>query len=160
MRVLVLGYGNPSRQDDGAGHVLSRLLARSVRKCGDQAVLWRGHQLVPEAILEAGDADVAIFCDASLITHEKGYALERVDPSSTGEDGLNMHTFGPGSVLALAEKILGRVPEGWILSVSGASFDFSDRLTSECRERVRRAHSGFVSFWTDYRNPERRRNRD
>ncbi|MGC9372822.1 MAG: hydrogenase maturation protease [Thermovirgaceae bacterium] len=159
MRVLVLGYGNPARQDDGAGHVLSRLLLRSVRKCGDQAVLWRGHQLVPEAVLEAGDADVAIFCDASLVTHEKGYALERVDPSSSGGDGLNMHTFGPGSVIALAEKVLGRVPEGWLLSVSGASFDFSDRLTLECRERVRRAHRGFVSFWTDYRNPERPQNR-
>jgi len=159
MRVLVLGYGNPSRQDDGAGHVLSRLLVRSVRKCGDEATLWRGHQLVPEAVLEAEDVDVAIFCDASLIAHENGYALERVDPSSSGRDGLNMHTFGPGSVLALAEKVLGRVPEGLILSVSGVSFDFSDRLTLECRERVRRAHREFVSFWTDYRNPKRHQNR-
>ncbi len=159
MRVLVLGYGNPSRQDDGAGHVLSRLLVRSVRKCGDEAILWRGHQLVPEAVLEAEDVDVVVFCDASLITHENGYALERVDPSSSGGDGLNMHTFGPGSVLALAKKVLGRVPEGWLLSVSGVSFDFSDRLTLECRERVRRAHRGFVSFWTDYRNPERPQNR-
>ncbi|MFP4481519.1 MAG: hydrogenase maturation protease [Thermovirgaceae bacterium] len=159
VRVLVLGYGNPSRQDDGAGHVLSRLVVSTVRKCGDQAVLWRGHQLVPEAVLEAEDADVAIFCDASLITHEKGYALERVDPFSSGGDGLNMHTFGPGSILALAEKILGRVPEGWLLSVSGASFDFSDRLTPECRKRVRSAHRGFVSFWTDYLNRARPRNR-
>lgn len=159
MRVLVLGYGNPSRQDDGAGHVLARLVAYTVRKYGDEAILWSGHQLVPEAVFEAGDADVAIFCDASLITHEKGYALERIDPSSSVGDGLNMHSFGPGSVLALAGKVLGRAPEGWLLSVSGASFDFSDRLTPECRERVRRARRGFASFWADYRNPERRRNK-
>jgi hydrogenase maturation protease len=155
MRVLVLGYGNPSRQDDGAGHVLARLITYTVRKYGDEAILWRGHQLVPEAVLEAGDADVAIFCDASLITHEKGYALERINPSSSVGDGLNMHTFGPGSVLALAGKVLGRAPEGWLLSVSGASFDFSDRLTPLCKERVRLAQKGFRKFWREYRHPER-----
>lgn len=155
MRVLVLGYGNPSRQDDGAGHVLARLVTHTVRKYGDEVILWRGHQLVPEAVLETEGVDVAIFCDASLVIHEDGYALERIDPFSSGGDGLNMHTFGPGSVLALAEKIMGKVPEGWLLSVSGASFDFRDRLTPRCKERVRLAQKGFREFWREYRHPER-----
>lgn len=151
MRVLVLGYGNTSRQDDGAGHVLARLVVRAVRKYGDEAALWRGHQLVPEAVLEAGNADVAIFCDASLVVHEKGFALERVGHSSLVGDGLNMHTFGPGSVLALAENVTGVSPEGWLLSVSGDSFDFSDRLTPACKDRVRTAYREFAAFWGKYR---------
>jgi hydrogenase maturation protease len=157
MRVLVLGYGNPSRQDDGAGHVLAWLVARAIRKYGDEAVLWRGHQLLPEAVLEAEDIDVAVFCDASLLSYDEGYALEKVEPSKSGADGLNIHTFGPGSVLSFAAEILGRVPDGLMLSVSGDSFDFSDRLTPGCRERVRRACRSFKEFWKVYRESQIRR---
>jgi len=154
MRVLVLGYGNPSRQDDGAGHVLAWLVARAIRKYGDEAVLWRGHQLLPEAVLEAEDIDVAVFCDASLLSYDEGYALEKVEPSKSGADGLNIHTFGPGSVLAFAAEIPGRVPDGLMLSVSGDSFDFSDRLTPTCKERVRKACRSFGEFWKEYRESQ------
>jgi len=119
--------------------------------------LWRGHQLLPEAVLEAEDIDVAVFCDASLLSYDEGYALEKVEPSKSGADGLNIHTFGPGSVLSFAAEILGRVPDGLMLSVSGDSFDFSDRLTPGCRERVRRACRSFNEFWKAYRESQIRR---
>ncbi len=120
--------------------------------------MWRGHQLLPEAVLEAEDIDVAVFCDASLLSYDEGYALEKVEPSKSGADGLNIHTFGPGSVLSFAAEILGRVPDGLMLSVSGDSFDFSDRLTPRCKDRVRLAQKAFREFWREYRHPERRQN--
>jgi len=147
MKAFVLGYGNVSRQDDGAGHLLAGLVARIIRKSGAEVELWKGHQLVPEVLLDVKGYQVLFFCDASLKPYPEGFLIEKVNPGVMKTEGLNMHTFGPANVLSLAEQLTGEVPDAWLISVTGESFDFSHRLTPQCKTRIKSAARAFRSFW-------------
>lgn len=149
MKVFVLGYGNVSRQDDGAGHLLAGLVARIIKSSGAEVRLWRGHQLVPEVLLEAQGYQMLFFCDASLKSYPEGFLFEKVIPKDMKAEGLNMHTFGPANVLSLAEQLVGQAPEGWLISVTGESFDFSYRITPECKARIKKAARVFRTFWNN-----------
>src|SRR5271157_2392117 len=65
-RILVYGYGNPGRQDDGAGVLLVEELAAWARS-GERPWLTfdSNYQLNAEDALAAADQDVVIFADAS-----------------------------------------------------------------------------------------------
>lgn len=139
----IFGYGNPFRQDDGAGHYLAPLLVEDLEKAGKEAGLWLGHQLLPEAASVIGPGDVLVFVDASLENHPEGFALEQVHPDKTSNPGLNIHSFGPPWFLALLGDLGVAYREAWSLSVTGGSFDFDDGLTDECLDRSEKARDAF-----------------
>jgi hydrogenase maturation protease len=139
----IFGYGNPFRQDDGAGHYLAPLLVEDLEKTGKEADLWLGHQLLPEAASGIGPGDILVFVDASLEKHPEGFALEPVHPDKTSNPGLNIHSFGPPWFLALLGNLGMPYREAWSLSVTGGSFDFGDGLTDTCLGRSEKARDAF-----------------
>ena len=61
--VLVIGYGNPLRGDDGAGWKAAELLAEDPRLAG--AVVLARHQLTPELADDVSRASLVVLVDAS-----------------------------------------------------------------------------------------------
>jgi hydrogenase maturation protease len=61
--VLIIGYGNALRTDDGLGWHAAGVLAADPRLAG--ATILRRHQLTPELALDIGSAARVIFIDAS-----------------------------------------------------------------------------------------------
>lgn len=139
----IFGYGNPFRQDDGAGHYLAPLLIEDLEKAGKGSCLWLGHQLLPEAASGIGPGDILVFVDASLKKHPEGFALEPVYPDKTSNPGLNIHSFGPSWFLALLGGLGLSYREAWSLSVTGESFDFGDELTQACLGSCKKAQAAF-----------------
>ncbi|MDT8283896.1 MAG: hydrogenase maturation protease [Thermovirgaceae bacterium] len=139
----IFGYGNPFRQDDGAGHLLAPMLLEDLHKAGNDACLVLGHQLLPEAACDIRPGDILVFVDASLERYPNGYILEPVHPDGTANQGLNIHSFGPSWFLALLEDLGTGFREAWALSISGDSFDFDDAVTDTCRQRIERARTEF-----------------
>lgn len=139
----IFGYGNPFRQDDGAGHLLAPLLAEDLEKTGKGSCLWLGHQLLPEAASDIGPDDVLVFVDASMEKHPEGFALKPVHPDKTSNPGLNIHSFGPPWFLALLGDLGMGYREAWMLSVTGEAFDFGDGLTDACSGRSEKAREAF-----------------
>jgi hydrogenase maturation protease len=137
VKVLICGYGNPFRTDDGVGHVLAPGAAEIARSLGWEAEVRLEHQLLPEMAEEFGGFDLLIFADARVpgTGGEEGFDIREIGPDPSIE-GLNIHSVGPEWVLALAAKIRGKVPPSVLVSVEGESFDFGEGLTKACEERM------------------------
>lgn len=140
--VMLIGYGNSSRRDDGvAEHILRRLLAElgldpdtltaedeSEQRPGLRALLV--HQLAPELAETASRYDAVVFIDA----HVEGsgwdpVAWQTIAPTIQG--GMSGHHLKPGVILSLCETLYGRRPTAYMLSVLGHDFDFGETLTAE-----------------------------
>lgn len=80
MNVIVLGYGNPFRMDDGVGPVGACAIAEWFEKSGHEVTTWIGHQLLPEVVLELEGRDLAVFVDATIEEHPDGFAIYEVLP--------------------------------------------------------------------------------
>ena len=150
MKILVCGYGNPFRTDDGVGHILAEDLERVLGERGEETELSLEHQLLPELAEDFSRFDLLIFCDARVPSDDggdvEGYRIEEIAPDPHLE-GLNIHSVGPGWLLALAQSLGKGVPPSVLISVEGESFDFGDEITPLCRERMERAETAFLKWF-------------
>jgi hydrogenase maturation protease len=148
MNVIVLGYGNPFRMDDGVGPIGARAIAEWFEKSGHEVTTWIGHQLLPEVVLELEGRDLAVFVDATIEEHPDGFAIYEVLPS-VATDGLNLHTCTPGWVKHIAMQMSIAMPKMIMVTISGANFDFGDSLSELCLERLNKALESFKKYFVD-----------
>lgn len=158
--MLLVGYGNMSRRDDGvAGHILARLrqrmdlcpveLANDVRWSDEEHVITEDgplgcppvamillHQLAPELGEALAHFGGVVFIDA----HVAGAATRDGQPwepvflqqiAAEYASGMVTHHLKPTALLALARSLYGRAPEGYVLSVLGYDFDFGEELSEQ-----------------------------
>jgi len=148
--LLLVGYGNTSRRDDGvAARILEGLLARlgldgpqitgeDDLDAGHGLRLLFLHQLAPELAELVAGYDTVVFIDA----HVEGSGWEPLSWQRLGpavEAGMVGHHLKPGVVLALAERLYGCSPEAYLLSVLGHDFDFGESLSEETSALAERA---------------------
>lgn len=129
-RVLVLGYGNPGRQDDGLGPAL----VKELEACTPEGVtLDADYQLNIEDATAVAEHDVVLFVDASKDAAAP-YELYEAQPST--EITFTSHAVSPESVLAIAEDHFGGSPDAWVLAIRGYEFEFVEELTPQARENL------------------------
>lgn len=123
--VLVIGYGNALRTDDGLGWHAAERLASDPRLAG--ATVLRRHQLTPELAVDISAASFVVFVDASRAA---AGALS-VDPVETAPTTAIpwTHHVDPALLLALARDLYGRAPEAVAVSAGVASDAEGDRLS-------------------------------
>jgi hydrogenase maturation protease len=136
--VLVIGYGNPQRGDDGvAWKVLDSLRATHPRPDAPPLHLKPVHQLTPELAEAVSRARAVIFVDAQADAPAGTVSCEPVTPFA-GSPSMT-HALSPGAVLLYAERLFGPVPRAAAITVGGTSFDHGDGLSPEALEAVPRA---------------------
>jgi hydrogenase maturation protease len=124
-RVLVLGFGNPGRRDDGLGPAI----ASAVAGLGlPDVTVDIDFQLAVEHAADLAEHDVAIFVDAALSGPEP-FAFAAVEPSD--DTHFTTHYVEPGMVLGLAERIYGAQPAGYLLAVRGYEYDEFGEVISD-----------------------------
>jgi hydrogenase maturation protease len=134
-RVLVIGWGNPARGDDGlAWHALEQLAAGPL---GEHATVILRHQLTPELAERILQAQRVIFVDASAQDPPGRIRCRRLTPGGR-EAAAFSHHLTPGTLLALAQTLFGRCPEAFSLSVGGADFTFTEALSPQVRSSLPR----------------------
>jgi hydrogenase maturation protease len=131
--VLILGYGNPGRQDDGLGPEIVQELEQ-LRLPG--LSLEADYQLSIEHAADLERADKVIFVDAAVSGPEP-FELRRLAASRSIE--FTSHALAPGAVLAISEETYGYVPEALLVAVRGYSFEFAEGLTEKARQNKVRA---------------------
>jgi len=149
-QTLLIAYGNPSRQDDGAAYhvvmhlrLLFGLKALSVLDAADEELqpglrVVYTQQLVPEMSAELAEMDCVVFIDAHV--DGAGYTpvhWQEIFPRF--QPGAVSHHFAPSQLLAWSQSLYQRVPRAYILSVLGTRFDFGLDLSPETAERAREA---------------------
>lgn len=134
-RILVLGYGNPGRQDDGLGPAVAGAIGR---------MGWRhvtavdDYQLNIEDALAVASHDLVWFVDASK-TGDAPFSVQDVRPSPTSE--FTSHLLRPAALLKIAQDYCNRTPPAFLLAIRGYEFEFTEALTQGGQENLRAALS-------------------
>ena len=140
MSILVYGYGNLGRTDDGLGPIL----AEKIEEAGlDNVFVDAAYQPSPEDAADVAEYGAVLFIDA-ILDGPECFALRKVDPSRTIT--FSSHIVDPSSVLAICQDVFGRVPEAWLLAVRGYNFDFGEHLTEGGQKNLDAALS-FAEFF-------------
>jgi len=129
-RVLVIGYGNPGRQDDGLGPAA----AAEIGKAGWPNVTTSDdYQLVIEDAVQVAAHDVVWFVDASR-QGDAPCSVECLSPAF--EITFTSHLLRPEALLAIAGEHFGKIPQAHLVSIRGYEFDFLEGLSDRARANL------------------------
>jgi hydrogenase maturation protease len=142
-KILVYGYGNPGRQDDGLGAAFIKLMEDFLKSYPMPGLsLDCNYQLnIEDASLISG-YDAVIFVDASQEEIEN-YVITEVKPSKSRIE-FSMHAVSVGFVLDLCIKMFGRAPRVFLLHIRGYEWNFNEELTLDAQQNLNLAFN-FVS---------------
>jgi hydrogenase maturation protease len=138
-KILIIGYGNPDREDDGvAWHILERLAERLGRPDPAQAAeslegadgvpdLLCRLQLDPDLAETVADYDRVCFVDAHTGAYAEDVRFEEI--AGRFQTSPFTHHMTPETVLALAATLHKRAPGGAVVSVRGYQFGFAHALS-------------------------------
>jgi hydrogenase maturation protease len=124
--VLVVGYGNVLRSDDGVGWTVADALAGDPRLKG--ADVRAVHQLAPELALDVSRSSLVILVDAALDEAPGSVAVQAVGASPEAASAWSHH-LGPGELVALAGELWGPAPPVFLVSVGAASLEVGEGLS-------------------------------
>lgn len=127
-RVLVIGYGNPSRGDDGLGPALAERLEALARP---GVTVESDYQLSIEHAALAAAHDVVIFADAAAGTTTP-FSLTPLSPAD--ELRFTTHAVTPAQVLGLAGSCFGAAPDAFVLAIRASALGgFHEGLSPDAR---------------------------
>ncbi|HPT69718.1 MAG TPA: hydrogenase maturation protease [Syntrophomonas sp.] len=132
-KILVYGYGNPGRQDDGLGARFIELIDDWIAGEKIQNIdTDTNYQLNVEDAATIADYDVVVFVDASVADIED-YKLEKVVPDNATIE-FTMHAVSVAYVLDLCQKIYHKHPETFVLHIKAYEFEFIEELTAKAEK--------------------------
>lgn len=122
--LLVIGYGNTLRGDDGVGYQVAEAVAEwQLPGVRSRAV----HQLLPELAEAMAEVKTVVFVDA--VVGNDSVALStpleiKIQPvRAKKEASLRSHLFSPEILLILTKQLYGVTPKAYLLTIP--AFDFS-----------------------------------
>ena len=135
--MLIIGFGNTLRRDDGAGAVAARLLAVDPRLDRPEVEVREAYQLLPEMSLDIAEATLVVFVDADMRGLPGSLEIHEIDPQTAarddadarGEPGASSHHVGGGELVALAATLAGRAPEAVAIGIGGADLEMGEGLS-------------------------------
>jgi hydrogenase maturation protease len=142
---LIIGYGNPDREDDGvAWHILRALTVKlglvSPKSYEDEfpesALIDFSFclQLTPEMAEDISAYEYVCFVDAH--TGNIPEPVRLIDVESEFQRSPFTHHLTPQSLLSMCETIYEKKPDAALLSVLGHRFLFSQQLSDETARLV------------------------
>ena len=144
-QLLLLGYGNPDREDDGvAWHILRALTTRLGLSAPDSyedefpehaEIEFAFYlQLTPEMAEDVSAYDHVCFVDAH--TGNIPEPVRLIDVQSEFQASPFTHHLTAQSLVSMCETIYGKKPDAALLSVLGHRFLFSRQLSEETARLV------------------------
>ena len=140
-KVLVFGYGNPAREDDGLGPAA----VEAIEKFDIEGItVDSDYQLTVETSAAVAEHDVVIFIDAS-IDGEKPFYFSKATAKSM--EGFSTHHIEPERVMGLAKELFNAGTEAYILGILGYSFSmFKETMTKKASGNLEKALHFIIPF--------------
>lgn len=125
--VLVVGYGNTLRTDDGFGPVV----ADRLRDCiADASVRVLTRQLLSmELVADLDRVGLCVLVDAATSGVRGELSMREVLPEST-DPGTLGHELSAAALIGLGQQLMGYVPRCVLYSIVPESLDLGEGLTS------------------------------
>ena len=134
MRLVVFGWGNDARGDDGLGPLL---LARVAGAGWPKVTTIEDFQLQIEHALDLEGAEAALFLDAGRETPAP-FAFAEIGPKRVATH--TTHAIAPEAVLDVFARTLGKTPPpSFMLCVRGERFELGEGLSAVAAERLEAA---------------------
>ncbi|MCA9392973.1 MAG: hydrogenase maturation protease [Candidatus Omnitrophica bacterium] len=144
-RILIIGYGNPARRDDGIGPCLADSLPVDVPGVSVRSQ----HSVMIEDAATAAAFDVVIFVDASISAPEP-FLFERVSPEPAA--AASSHHVSPELIIHLAETMYAANLTGYLLAVRGYEFDgYGEQLSPRAIENMEAARDFLLTQLSERR---------
>lgn len=125
-KILIYGYGNPGRQDDGLGNAFVEQMEQWVKDQGlDGFFFDSNYQLNIEDAAEVADKDLVIFADASTEEIEN-YMLTPVNAST--KVAFTTHAASPGYIVDLCKQLYNRTPATYLMHIKGYEWAFREGI--------------------------------
>lgn len=131
--LLVIGYGNELRSDDGVGPKVAAAVTEW-NSTGIRALPC--HQLTPELAEPIASAKQVVFVDAAAAS-AGCVQLRQLDPIDGAE--VMTHSADPRWLLSLAKQVFGSCPTAWSLSIPTENLGFGEELSSLARKGLKDA---------------------
>lgn len=135
-RVLIIGFGNTLRRDDGVGVRAAELLAADPRLGGGDVEVRAAYQLLPEMALDMGAVTLVIFVDADLRGLPGAIELQpiaedapRSDAAARADPGASSHHVGGGELIALAAELTGHRPQAVSVGIGIVDTELGEGLS-------------------------------
>ncbi len=141
--VLVVGYGNPLRSDDGVGPAVAERLAGDARLVG--VSVRAEHQLTPELAFDASTASLLVLVDASVDQAPGVVSVRELEPDLDPGTAWTHH-LDPSGLVGLARELWGTAPPVVLVSVGPASLDLGESLSDIVAAAVPRAADAVVAI--------------
>lgn len=139
--MLLIGYGNPGRGDDGLGPAFAERIALA-RLPGVEVSV--DYQLTVDHVLPVSTAERVVIVDAE-IGLDAPYRLGPLAPAASGD--LTSHSLSPGEVLALARLLYGHAPDSHLLGIAGVEFgEIREGLSARAAANLDLAESFFLDW--------------
>ena len=130
-KVLLIGFGNPAREDDGIGPAVAEIIENMQI---EGVTVDSDYQLTVEDSAAVAEHDLVVFVDASLDCEEP-FVFTKVTPRL--EESFSSHSVEPEMVIALAEHLFRAKTEAYILGIRGYSFEmFTEEMTEKAVENI------------------------
>ena len=147
-KTLLIGYGNPDRQDDGvAWHILHTLAVQiglpvpesyeDEFPANDRIDLAFYLQLTPEMAEDLAAYERVCFVDAH--TGSVAAEVQFVKIEDEFQHSPFTHHLTAQSLLSMCKTLYGRTPEAALLSIRGYQFEFERTLSAETAALVSQA---------------------
>ncbi len=133
-KVLVFGYGNPGRLDDGLGPMFAE---RMEKLDLDGVTVDSNYQLSVEDAAAIAENDFVVFVDADVACNAP-FSFQRVVPRE--HMSFSSHSNSADSLMALAENLLSSKAEAFMLGIRGYEFnEFGEGLSARAEENLEAA---------------------
>ena len=142
--ILIYGYGNPGREDDGLGIELVKLLEEWSKQSGLTGIEFdSNYQLNIEDAEAVSTKDLVVFADASTEEIE-----DFVFTEVTGEKDISFttHAASPGYIVKLCSDLFGKYPQVYLLHIKGYQWKFKEGISEKAEKNLEKA----LSFMQKY----------
>lgn len=147
-KLLILGYGNPDREDDGvAWHILRAITLKLGLPAPDsyenefpeyEWIDFAFHlQLTPEMAEDINEYPYVVFVDAH--TGNIPEPVRLIEVESEFQNSPFTHHLTPQSLMSMCETLYKKKPDAALVSVLGYRFLFTRQLSEETAQLVPQA---------------------
>jgi hydrogenase maturation protease len=137
--ILIIGYGNSLRRDDGAGLILAQMVEAALREREFDVERIAVHQLTPDLALAVAADDVAavVFVDTRVAAAEEEQMDLRIQRLDREESSQSLgHHVGPAVILTYARLLYDKTPPAWLLTAPGVDFGHGEGLSETARRAL------------------------
>jgi hydrogenase maturation protease len=125
--ILVIGYGNTLRGDDGVGYLVAETIADwQLPPVRSIAV----HQLLPELAADIAAVDIVMFIDAVVATNCPSPGIAITPLVADNNAAFSTHIVTPQLLLSLTQRLYCATPIAYLLTISAINFILSSSLSS------------------------------